>query len=685
MPPVVAAVTVLIHVGAAQGAEYPGQRWESITPADAALDPARLTGARDYALTGGGAGIVVRRGRAVIAWGDTKQRFDLKSTTKSFGATALGVAIADGKVKLSDRAIDLHPSFGVPPEENRSTGWLGEITLAHLATQTAGFEKPGGYGRLLFRPGTKWHYSDAGPNWLAECLTLRYRRDLRDVMFEKVFTPLGITADDLTWRDNQYRPHRIDGIPRREFGSGISANVEAMARLGYLYLRGGKWGERQILPRDFVEAAGRPPKELVGLPEYEPQGEQGNASDHYGLLWWNNADGTLPPPVPRDAYWSWGLYDGLIVVVPSLDLVVARAGKSWERKPGAAHYDVLRPFLGPVCSAVVERAGAARPVEAGCRIARIEWAPPETIVRRARGSDNWPMTWADDGEQYTAYGDGWGFEPRVPQKLSLGFARVSGSPQDFVGRNIRSPSGESTGDGPRGRKASGMLMVDGVLYAWVRNAGNSQLGWSTDHAMTWTWADWKFDRRFGCPTFINCGRNYGDAPDGYVYTVSPHADDAYTPADSFDLARVPKDRMRQRDAWEFFAGRGGDGPPRWAKDPAGCAPVLEKPGKCSRSGVTYVPALGRYLWVITLPASGGGPEGRWSGLSVYESPQPWGPWTNVYEADRWDVNPGDSATFPAKWIAPDGRSAHLVVSGGDSFSVRRASFVLAERVDRQSH
>jgi len=73
----------------------------------------------------------------------------------------------------------------------------------------------------------------------------------------------------------------------------------------------------------------------------------GNAAPHYGLLWWNNADKTLQD-VPTDAYWSWGLYDSLIVVIPSLDIVVARAGKSWKRDDGAGHYAVLRPFLVPI-------------------------------------------------------------------------------------------------------------------------------------------------------------------------------------------------------------------------------------------------------------------------------------------------------------------------------------------------
>ena len=73
--------------------------------------------------------------------------------------------------------------------------------------------------------------------------------------------------------------------------------------------------------------------------------DYGNASDHYGLLWWNNADGTMKN-VPRDAYWSWGLYDSLIVVIPSLDIVACAAGKSMseQRNP---HYGPIEPFLCP--------------------------------------------------------------------------------------------------------------------------------------------------------------------------------------------------------------------------------------------------------------------------------------------------------------------------------------------------
>jgi CubicO group peptidase (beta-lactamase class C family) len=156
-------------VGAAEGVSGPAEavwpipQWSRAEPAEVGMDEARLARAREYALTGGGSGYITRHGRLVMAWGDPRAMYDLKSTTKSFGSIALGLAIKDGKLHLEDKAKRHHPTLGVPPEENARTGWLDEITVLHLASQTAGFEKPGGYTKLLFRPGAQWDYSDSGP------------------------------------------------------------------------------------------------------------------------------------------------------------------------------------------------------------------------------------------------------------------------------------------------------------------------------------------------------------------------------------------------------------------------------------------------------------------------------------------------------------------------------------------
>jgi CubicO group peptidase (beta-lactamase class C family) len=338
---------------------WPGQNWATATPEEMGMDGNILTGARDYALTtgqGGGSGMIVRRGRVVLSWGSMSTRYDLRSTTKSIGSTALGLLLKDrlGQIRITDRAIDFHPSLGIPPQSNADTGWLENITLLNLGTHTAGFGKDGGYTALLFAPGTAWSYSDGGANWLAEALTLSYQEDLNILLFDRVFTPIGIGALDLTWRSNLHRSTTIDGIPNREFGSGISADVKAMARLGYLFLRKGNWNGQQILTPDFIDLVRQPHPLVVGLPVYQPQVIQDtNSPRHYGVLWWNNADGRMPE-VPTDTFMSSGANESFIIVIPSLDIVVVRAGNTWrtDTTTTSSFYDLLGPFLNYVVESV---------------------------------------------------------------------------------------------------------------------------------------------------------------------------------------------------------------------------------------------------------------------------------------------------------------------------------------------
>jgi CubicO group peptidase (beta-lactamase class C family) len=648
---------------------WPMPAWKQASPDQMGMDAGVLGRAREYALTGDGSGFITRSGRVVMRWGDQKRRYDLKSSTKAIGVTAVGLALKDGKIKsLGDLAKKYHPRIGVRPQSNSKTGWLDKITLFHLATQTAGFDKPGGYEKLLFEPGTKWSYSDGGPNWLAECVTLVYGRDLNTLMFERVFGPIGIKASDLTWRSNAYRAKDIDGIKRREFGSGISTNVDAMARIGYLYLRGGRWQSKEIIPGRFVDMARTVPGAIRGLAVVKPE-SYFNASDHYGLLWWNNADGTMAK-VPQDAYWSWGLYDSLIVVIPSLDIVVARAGKSLN-KARNANYKSIEPFIEPIVLSVrSDSSRAVQPYLPSPIIKDIEWAPAETIVRKASGSDNWPITWADDDNLYTAYGDGWGFEPKTKKKLSLGIVKIIDLPPDFKGVNIRTKSGERVGQGAKGAKAGGMLCVDGVLYMLVRNTGNSQVAWSKDRGKTWKWCDWKFTTSFGCPTFLNFDRNYAGARDEFVYIYSPDSDSAYKPADRMVMARVAKDKIREQGGYEFFKGLDGTGKPVWTKDIVDRGAVFVNPGKCYRSGISYNAGLKRYLWCQTVY---GEDDMRFKGgLGIFDGPEPWGPWTTVYYTEQWDVGPGETSSFPTKWMSKDGTTCYLVFSGEDCFSVRKA-------------
>ena len=258
----------------AEAATWPSRRgWANASPASVGVDPGLLMQAINYAKREGknaGSGIVVVGGKRIAYWGDQNAKYKLFSATKSFGSAMLGLAIDDGKARLDGRCRDSWSEFGVPPSRNNRNGWAARITVEQLATHTAGFEKTGGFIPLFFKPGTKWSYSDGSANWLADFLTVRYGRDLATVLRARIFDEIGISASDLKWRRNAYRPATLNGVTRREFGSGIDSNVDALARFGLLMARRGEWNGKQLIPRALCPTRRRPAPCRGGCPVDQP-------------------------------------------------------------------------------------------------------------------------------------------------------------------------------------------------------------------------------------------------------------------------------------------------------------------------------------------------------------------------------------------------------------------------------
>jgi CubicO group peptidase (beta-lactamase class C family) len=318
-------------------------------------------------LTTGGAGMIVRGGQLVHSWGDIDRRQSVKSVTKSMGGIVLGLAYDENKVEMETTGVTYMGTFGTPPSGNATAAQT--ITLNQLATHTAGFGKDGGFVALIPQgPGAAWKYSDAGLNWLADVLTTVYQRDLAALAQERVWAVLGLNngglnTDDVFWRTNAQRPATRDGgtIQFRELASGLDANVNAMARVGLLFLRKGDWNGTRVLSAEFVDRVQKPLPENASLPVLvEQQGEQyPNAQTDYGILWWTNKSGTMAN-VPTDAYWAWGLGEALIVVIPSLDLVIARnggqdtapsTGRIWNDLNWDGDVEALEGFLAPIVDA----------------------------------------------------------------------------------------------------------------------------------------------------------------------------------------------------------------------------------------------------------------------------------------------------------------------------------------------
>jgi len=684
--------------------------WQTAPPQSQDMSAGRLDAMQDL-LTSRGTKtlLVIRRDRIVCEWyapdfGPDRRHYTASLAKALVGGLSLTLTLQDGRLAVDDPAWKYIPAWKGHPEKSR-------ITIRHLATHSSGVEDaeeaglphdrlPGWKGAfwrrepdpfsiardqapVLFSPGSAYAYSNPGMAMLAYAVTASLRGapqpDLRSLLRGRIMGPLDLP--DETWEIGYGTTYEVDGLPLCANWGGGSYTPRAVASVGRLMLRGGDWEGEQLLAPEWARMA----VAYAGTPlPHRPAGDPRPGS---GLGWWTNFDGVWES-VPKDAFAGAGAGNQILLIVPSLGLIAVRNGASLGEKGEGFWGPVERYLFNPLMEAVMDTHSASgAPCPPSPVIAGVTWAPPEDIVRRATGrgrdgSDNWPLTWADDGHLYTAYGDGYGFDPILPTKLGLGFARVTGGPADFVGENIRSDA-ENAGMGRSGKKASGLLMVDGVLYMVARNAdlnGHAcQIARSKDRARTWTWCDWTFEA-FGYLTFLNFGQDYAGAPDphrDHVYLVSHDGPGAYEPADRFILARVPRGEIANRSAYEFFERLRPDGSPVWTTDAHRRGPIFTNPGRCLRSGISYSAPLRRYLWWQQIPGSG--PDTRFSGgFGVYDAPEPWGPWTTIYHTPLWDVGPGDMASFPTKWMSDDGRTCHLVFSGNDNFSVRRATFALRE-------
>lgn len=658
---------------------YQAFEWQTATPesqgrSSAALDALqqRLAALSTKSL------LVIRNDRIIREWyaeghSASARHYSASMAKALVGGMSLAVALTDGRLSLDDRVARFVPQW-------KNDARKSQITLRQLGSHTSGIEdaEEGGLPHdkltgwkgdfwkrrdpphdpfsisrdlapIAIAPGERFQYSNPGIAMLTYAVTAAFAgtatKDVRTLLRDRVMRPIGVTDTD--WTIGYRATYVVDGLPHVAGWGGGNFTARAVARVGRLMLRQGNWEGAPLLSKEAVR--------LVTTDAGTP--------GHGAIGWWSNAEGRYPK-LPRDAFWGSGAGHQVVLVVPSLNLIAVRNGGSLG--DAMEHHDMLNATL---FTPLVE-AFAGSPYPPSAVIRGIEWAPKETIKRDAAGSDNWPLTWGDDDAMYGAYGDGNGFTPRTPEKLSMGFAKILGTPTGFTGTNIRSATGETLGDGQKGRKASGVLMVEGVLYLWARNAGNSQLAWSTDRGVTWAWSDWKLTTSFGCPTFLNFGRNYAGARDKYVYVYSHDADSAYVPADRMVLARVPKDRIRDRSAYEFLKTVDARNEPAWSRAIEDRGAVFMNPNRTYRSAVSFNAGLRRYLWTQTLPGTDARFEG---GFAIYDAPEPWGPWTTVFYSESWDVGPGETSSFPTKWMSGDGKTVHLVFSGDDAFSVRRAT------------
>jgi CubicO group peptidase (beta-lactamase class C family) len=194
-------------------------------------------------------------------------------------------------------------------------------------------------------PGQEWAYASAPIDLMSHIVENVTGRTQSDFFNEEFHVPLGIAP--IVWPDFQGHTGGSGGP-----GGGARYVAQDLARIGYLLLHGGRWGERQVLSRKRVEMATHWAPWLatakfrtMNFARFEP-----DAQNFYGYLFWTNRTGqALGKAVPRDTFYMSGYGRQACWVFPSLDMVVVRLGSN---VPLNDHPEFYRELLKRVMEAV---------------------------------------------------------------------------------------------------------------------------------------------------------------------------------------------------------------------------------------------------------------------------------------------------------------------------------------------
>jgi CubicO group peptidase (beta-lactamase class C family) len=240
------------------------------------------------------------------------------SCTKSVVSTLIGLAMEDGLIASLDLGLaDLFPDRTMANQ----SAWKDEITLRDLLTMTAGIDAEDSYlydwvglDRMhdatdalqyvldlpvIEEPGTRFEYTNGVSHLLSCIITEVTGASALDYARERLFSPLGITEAEWT----------TDSLGRNWGYSSLYITPHDMAKIGYLFLKGGEWDGEQVVPREWVEEATR--KHV----------HAGTLLDDYGFQWWVS---------PNGYYSAIGYKGQFIHVVPDLDLVVVTTSSRAE-------------------------------------------------------------------------------------------------------------------------------------------------------------------------------------------------------------------------------------------------------------------------------------------------------------------------------------------------------------------
>ncbi|MBD0417054.1 serine hydrolase domain-containing protein [Oryzicola mucosus] len=322
---IVFAVVSLVMTVFAGGAS--AQRWQNADLASAGWSIDGLQAAQDYAASLKPAAImVVQDGKVIASWGDTTRKVNVASVRKSLLSALYGIAVSEGRIDHDSTLADL----GIDDKRPALTVAEKQATVRDLLMARSGIYYVAAYETADIRknrpargshaPGTFWFYN----NWDFNTLGTIYRQQTGEDLFQsfgqRIAVPIGM--QDFSVRDGSYSLDRSSSHPAYVF----TMSARDLARFGQLFLNGGQWQGRQVVPAEWVR---------------ESTTALSQPSDHksgYGYMWW-----TL-----RTDQWGQGGafnagYGGQVVAyVPEKRLVIVQTVDPSQNRHGIEMRDFFQ-------------------------------------------------------------------------------------------------------------------------------------------------------------------------------------------------------------------------------------------------------------------------------------------------------------------------------------------------------
>ncbi len=315
----VTLATVCGHVQAQKSTErrlWPAQTWTAASsPQAAGWSSEKLKAAEAYGDSiHTSAVMIVQGGEVVYQWGDYDKKITSKSIRKSLISALYGIYSSEGLIDVNETLERL----GIDDSPDPLTKQEKQARVVDLLRARSGvyhpvdFESPSQISTRPLRgshlPGTFWFYNNWDFNVLGTIFEKKTGKKIGEAFYESIAKPIGM--QDFTPADVFYLggPESI----HRAYLFEISARD--LARFGLLYLRHGRWEDKQIIPEDWVEKSTHA-NEMVQF--------GGKDAGGYEYLWWVEYGGKhLPEATLPGMYSARGAGGHYVLVIPSLDLVI---------------------------------------------------------------------------------------------------------------------------------------------------------------------------------------------------------------------------------------------------------------------------------------------------------------------------------------------------------------------------